>query len=42
MKRKTFDTETWIGQGEALLKLGLNVSKEDTIHVTVHQGPIDS
>ena len=32
MKRKTFDTETWIGQGEALLKLGLNVSKENTIH----------
>ncbi|MFD3391434.1 hypothetical protein [Alteromonas macleodii] len=32
MKRKTFDTETWIGQGEALLELGLNVSKEDTIH----------
>ena len=32
MKRKTLDTETWIGQGEALLKLGLNVSKENTIH----------
>ncbi|MBT3135457.1 hypothetical protein KL866_10130 [Alteromonas sp. ALT199] len=32
MKRKTFDTETWIGKGEALLELGLNVSKEDTIH----------